>query len=138
MKLVAPILTIVWIFGCTPCDGGRVKVEVLRSSIKGRQEIVYVLLDPRKLREAGISTEQPRQLVASYFQQVEDLIADAVLVWAGTESKPRNPPSDLGDLRWVPRVFPKGIPIELVVIEKDGTQKAEQMMLRIEISGALG
>lgn len=114
--------------GCPPQTLSR--VEVRRKTTKGREEIVYVLVDRAKLRKAGVTEAEPKALVDRLFSEVDELMAEGVRSALGYPPQPRpEPPKTPSSTEWVATVFPSGIPLEVVAIESDGSRTTESMII---------
>jgi hypothetical protein len=105
------------------------KLEACRKTIKGRQEIVFVLVDPVKLSEAGITEEEPKRYVKDLLEEMGKFMGDAVVESLGGSGTHRPEGSKESRPAWLSQVFPSGIPLEIVVIEKDGSRRTESLLL---------
>lgn len=112
---------------CSSREDTPLRLEVCRETIQGRQEVVYLLVDPARLSEAGISEEEPKRLVKSYFDEIGQFIGEMA---AHALGGPAPSEKETHAPAWVPRVFPSGIPVEVVVTEKDGSQKTAAGVIR--------
>ena len=114
-----------WLSACASREECPLRIEVARESVEGREEFVYVFVERSRLSAAGVSASEIRAYAREVLDAMGSLIAEAVLEALGS-SPPKPAESRRVVPPWVSYVFPYGVPLETLVIEKDGTRKVEK------------